>query len=206
MTRTIIVALLIAGCTSESEEARRAEVFRGYIEAVNANDVGATLSYHTPDAEFLIPGQSPIVGTEAMRALLQWDSVMGSQLRFDVGQWLGDTLVAGPGSERSAWFRGIGLDSLQYAPGTRFVFDGDRIRGVYPSSLSAESTEEFEVAMGAFFTWAQAHAPEVEELAPGGQFTYDRRNAERWLEVLERYGAREPDQPMDGRRESTPRL
>jgi hypothetical protein len=69
ITRSILVALLMAGCNGESEEARREEVFRQYIEAVNASDVSAAVFYHTPNPEFLIPGQRPIIGTEAMRAL-----------------------------------------------------------------------------------------------------------------------------------------
>jgi len=182
----------------ESDEERREEVLRQYIEAVNANDVSAALSLHTPYAEFLIPGQLPIVGTEAMRALLEWDSVLGSRLRFDVGgQWSGDTLTVGAGVERNEWFRGIGLDSIPYGPGTRFVFEGDRIRGVYPSSLGARSAEEFEAKFGAFMVWAQTNAPEVVELAPGGQFKYDGQSAQRWLDVLERYRRRMSDQPMD---------
>jgi hypothetical protein len=197
MIRSMMVALLLLGCSGESDEARREEVFVQYIRAVNANDVSAALSYHTPNPEFLIPGRRPIVGTEAMRALLQWDSVLGSQLRFDAGQWSGDTLTVGAGAERNAWFGGIGLDSIHYAPGTRFVFERDRIRGVYPSSITAKSAEEFEAKVGAFMVWAEANAPEVTELAPGGQFRYDGESARRWLDVLERYGRRMSDAVLD---------
>lgn len=186
MARPMLVALLVLGC-GESDEIRREQVYQGYIEAVNAHDVSAALSYHTPDAEFLIPGQRLMAGTESMRALLQWDSVMGSQLRFVGVQWSGDTLSVGPGVERSAWFAAIGLDSIRYAPGTRFVFEGDRIRGIYPSALTVESAQEFNEKIGVFMAWAQENAPEVSQLAPGGQFTYDRRSAQGWLEVLERY-------------------
>ncbi len=183
---SVLVGVLSA-CAPPSQEARREQVLRGYIGAVNANDVDAALSYHTPDAEFLIPGQNLIRGTEPMRALLQWDSVLASQIRFEPESWAGDTLVVGPGVERNAWFSGVGIDSIRYGAGTRFVFEGDRIKGVYPSALEPESLEAFQTRVGAFLGWAQTNAPEVEELAPGGLFTYDRESAAAWLVVLDRY-------------------
>jgi hypothetical protein len=193
MTRSILcTTLLLLACTGESPEARREAVLQQYIRAVNANDVELALTLHTPDAEFLIPGQRPIRGTEPMRALLQWDSILGSEIRFEAALWLGDTLVAGPGRERNAWFQGVGLDSIQYAPGTRFVFEGDRISGVYPSALEDESARDFNLEMGAFMGWARTNAPEVLELAPEGQFTYDAESARRWLEILARYGRERP--------------
>jgi len=140
MTRACLsVLLLLLACVGEPESARRESVFRRYIDAVNANDVTLALSLQAPDPEFRIPGQPLAKGSESVRALLQWDSVLGSQIRFEPERWSGDTLVMGAGIERSAWFAGVGIDSLRYSPGTRFVFEGDLIRGIYPSSLEAES-------------------------------------------------------------------
>jgi len=157
----------------------RDAVLADYVDAVNVGAVGLALAHHTVDAEFLIPGQAPIVGAAALRALLQWDSVLGSRIRFEPGRWSGDTLFAGKGSESNAWFRGIGLDSIQYAAGTRFVFEDDKISGIYPSTLRPESIPEVEGRFGAFFEWAEANAPEVSKLAPGGQFIYSGAAAER---------------------------
>jgi len=188
LSRWVCLGLLVLGCTGKSEDRRREEVVRRYIDAVNTNDVRRALSYHTRTARFLIPGQDTIVGTDAMRALLQWDSVLGSEIRFDDGEWSGDTLVLGGGTERNAWFRGVGLDSVHYAPGTRFVFEGDLINGVYPAALAQPWADEFATKVGAFMTWADGNAPEVADLAPGGRFKYDGESARRWLVVLERYG------------------
>lgn len=117
----IVIAASFAACSTGSG---RDEVFRSYVDAVNRNAVSAALALHTADAEFIIPGQTPIRGLEAMRSLLQWDSVLTSQLRFDKGAWRGDTLVISGGSERNAWFAGIGMDSLAYGPGLQVVFSG----------------------------------------------------------------------------------
>lgn len=119
MKSLIGVALIsVTACVGPPSREGREAVVADYIDAVNRNAVEEALAHHTADAEFLIPGQEPIVGTTAMRALLQWDSVLGSRIAFEPGHWAGDTLVAREGSESSAWFRGIGLDSILYAGGT----------------------------------------------------------------------------------------
>ncbi len=123
-----------------------------------------------------------------MRSLLQWDSVLTSQLRFGAGEWNGDTLVISGGSERNAWFAGVGMDSLTYGPGLQVVFDGGLIAGVYPSAPTPESGAEFEDKFGAFMTWAAAYEPEtVAGLLPEGLFQYNRDAAVDWLALLERY-------------------
>lgn len=189
MKSWMALALIWAvACVDPQIRERRDAVVADYVDAVNLSAVEQALAHHTADAEFLLPGQTPIVGTAALRALLQWDSVLASRIRFEPGHWSGDTLFAGKGAESNAWFRGIGLDSVLYAAGTRFVFEGDKIRGIYPSTLRPESTAEVESRFGAFFEWAGANAPEVSELAPGGQFIYSGEAAERWLHVLARYG------------------
>lgn len=189
-------ALALCACSGPPSEASREAALESLVRAVNRNDVEAALAHYTPDAEFLIPGQHPIRGTEAMRDLLQWDSVLDSRIRFRTDRWRGDTLVAGVGVERNAWFAGVGLDSIVYAAGTRFVFDGEKISGIYPSTLSAKSMSEFEPKYRAFFEWGEANAPEVARLAPGGQFVYTGAAAEEWREVLARYAeARRTPEP-----------
>jgi hypothetical protein len=188
-TATFVLAPLALSCTTSVD---RESVMRGYVDSVNRNDVSAALAFHTPDAEFIIPGQPPIRGIEAMRSLLQYDSVLQSTLSFGPGIQRGDTLFAGQGSERNGWFRGIGLDSIAYASGTRFVFEGALIKGIYPESLVAETASEFEVRVEAFMSWAAENAPdELSALMPDGLFRYDRESAEAWLILLARYAGRD---------------
>ena len=185
---TCCLGPLTLSCTADVD---RESVFLDYFDAVNRNAVSEALAFHTPDAEFVIPGQPPIRGTEALRSLLQWDSVLNSSVRFGpVEQQLGDTLFAGPGSERNAWFQGIGLDSIVYASGSRFVFEGALIKGIYPSSLTPKSTAEFEARVEAFMGWAAAYSPDdMASLLPNGVFRYDREAAEAWLDLLAVYAS-----------------
>ncbi|MEJ2216179.1 MAG: nuclear transport factor 2 family protein [Gemmatimonadota bacterium] len=192
MSRATLLSLaLFAACAGETQTARREAVFRGYVAAVNSHDVSKALAFHTSDPEFVILGQPPIRGRDAMRSLLQWDSVLNSHIRMEPSRWLGDTLILKAGSERNAWFEGIGLDSIRYSAGTRIVYQGDRIKEVHPSDLVPQSAAEFQAKAEAFFRWAQTNAPEVAQLAPGGSFKYDRGSAAVWLQVLQRYGERD---------------
>ena len=193
MLRAILVGLIpaalaiLANCTDRVD---REAIFHAYVDAVNRNAVEDALSFHTENAEFIIPGQQPIRGKEAMRALLQWDSVLQSSLVFGAAEEEGDTLTVSSGSERISWFSGIGLDSIAYGPGLRIIFDGPLIRGVYPSALVPSSAAEFEARVGLFMGWAAQEAQEdLGQLMPNGLFRYDAESATAWLDVLARYQA-----------------
>jgi len=185
----ILLAPLLLSCSPTWEPE---QVLREYIDAVNGHSVAEAMALHTFDAEFIVPGQAPIRGTEEMTALMQWDSVMQSRIRFGEVERHGDTLIAGPGSEQNLWFRGIGMDSISYASGTRFVFEGTLIKGVYPANLLPESASEFETRFGEFVTWASTHAPDdFALLLPDGLFRYDPEAAATWLNLLNRYASRD---------------
>jgi hypothetical protein len=189
----LITVLLGAFLVSCSEPQGDASVFRGYLDALNRHAVSEALAFHTSDAEFALPGQTPIRGTEGLRSLLQWDSVLQSTVRFAEAVQIADTLILGPGSERNLWFQGIGLDSVAYAGGTRVVLQGTRIHGIYPAPFQRESATEFEGRYTEFMTWAEREAPEeVARLLPGGLFRYDMQSAEAWLELLREYYERHP--------------
>lgn len=183
----LLSAILVVGCQPGPD---RDEVFRGYVDAVNRKDLDAALGFHTPDAVFLIPGQDTIAGLDAMRRLLQWDSVLESSLRFGPSAERGDTLFVEGGSERSLWFAGIGIDSILYGPGIRVVFEEDLIAGIFPSALRPASGQEFERKLTDFLGWASTNAAnELETLLPQGRFRYDGAAAASWLPVFDRYAA-----------------
>ena len=141
--------IIIDSC---SRDVAMIKIFSTYVNAVNQNDVSGALATHTQDAEFIIPGQHPIKGSEKIRSLLQWDSILQSQIMFDDLRVHGDTILAGAGSERNLWLKGIGLDSIAYTPGTRIVFEGELIRGIYPATLFSESRVEFGIRFQEFMS------------------------------------------------------
>ena len=186
----LLLGVLSLSCSKRPNDASE---LRGYLDAVNRNAVAEALAFHTPDAEFIIPGQSPIRGSADLRSLLQYDSVLKSSVRFEAAVQIGDTLILGPGSEKNLFFESIGLDSVAYAGGTRVVLEGSLIQGIYPANLLPESAAVFQQRYGEFMTWAGEEAPEeVARLMPDGLFRYDRVSAEAWLQLLRRYAARMP--------------
>ncbi len=180
-----VITIMIVGCTASSD---RVVVFQRYVDAVNRKAVEEALSLHTVDAEFIIPGQRPVRGTDAIRSLLEWDAVLGTRLDFSGFEERGDTLFVASGAERNAWFDGVGLESIEYGAGLRVVFDGGLITGIYPSGLTPDSALELQAHVGAFMIWARAHAPdELERLLPEGYFQYDSQSAHGWIRLLSRY-------------------
>ena len=181
----IVIAFTIVGCAGNPD---RVAIFQRYVDAVNRKAIEEALSLHRADAEFIIPGQRPVRGTESMRSLLEWDVVMGTHLEFSGFEERGDTLFVASGVESNAWFSGVGLESIEYGAGLRVVFDGDLITGIYPSGLTPDSASEFKAHVGAFMTWAGTHAPdELERLLPEGYFQYDSQSAHAWIKLLGRY-------------------
>ena len=166
------------------------KIFNTYVDAVNQNDVSGALATHTQDAEFIIPGQEAIKGREELRSLLQWDSVLQSRIMFTDLRVHGDTLITGAGSERNFWFEGIGLNSIAYGPGTRVVFQGKLIKGIYPATLHSESRLEFELRFQEFLIWAMQNVPEdLAQLMPDGFLTYNSESASDWIKLLEYYNS-----------------
>lgn len=181
----IAVTITIVGCPGNPN---RVAIFERHVDAVNRNAIEEALSLYTADAEFMIPGQRPIRGTDAMRSLLEWDAVLGTRLEFSGFEERGETLFVASGTERNAWFSGVGLESIEYGAGLRVVFEGDLIAGIYPSGLTPKSASELETRVGAFMTWAGTHAPdELERLLPEGYFQYDSQSARAWIRLLDRY-------------------
>jgi hypothetical protein len=183
----IFLGVIIKSCSSDLEKIK---TFNTYVNAVNQNDVSEALSTHTQDAEFIIPGQKVIRGSENLRSLLQWDSVLQSRIKFTDLKVHGDTLIAGAGSERNFWFDGIGLDSIVYASGTRVVFQGKFIKGIYPATIVSESSKELERCFQRFMIWATQNASEdLVQLMPDGFFIYNSESAKEWIKLFDYYNS-----------------
>ena len=185
------IAFLVLSCTPSQS---RIEVVQEYFTRVNTHAPSAVLELHTSDPEFAIPGQDVIRGREEMYALLQWDSVLGTRLDMSGFTERGDTVFIQEGSEQNRWFAGLGLERVEYQPGTMFVFDGDRIAGVYPIGFTERTMQEFMPRMQAFMAWASEHrGDELGQVLPNGRFVYTPEAALQWLDLLASWSAESLD-------------
>ncbi len=176
----LLPTALIVGCV----RTKRAVVQR-YVQLHRSHDIDGLLALHTSDAEFLIPGQHPIRGKEALRHLFEWDSVLGSELAMTGLSIAGDTILVDTVIERNRFFRALGLTEVRYQPGTRFVLRNGQIAGTYPAALSEESLKSGIEEYQHLFQWLSANRPDAySRLLPGGLFRYNASNARLWLQVL----------------------
>ncbi len=189
------LTLLVVSCGPSQS---RIEVVEEYLTRLNGHNPSAVLDLHTAQPEFAIPGQDVFRGREAMRALLQWDSVLGTRLDMSGFTERGDTVFIKEGSEQNRWFAGLGLARVEYRPGTMFVFDGHRIAGVYPTGFTERTTEEFMPLMQAFMAWASEHrSDDIEQVLPDGRFVYTPVAAHQWLDLLAAWASERPDSTQD---------
>lgn len=159
-----------------------------YVALHRSGDVEGLLALHAADAEFLIPGQQPVRGTEALRALFEWDAVLGSQLIMEGISADGDTILIESIVERNKWFQAIGLAEARHKPGTRIVLREGRILGIYPAAFDDGTQSRVIEQLDRVVGWLSANRPDtLERLLPGGKFRYDAASAGLWLEVLEEW-------------------
>lgn len=176
------VTVLALSCVSGRS---RIDVVEEYLDRVNAHDPTAALALHASNPEFAIPDQDVIRGRDATFALLQWDSVLGTRLDMSGFTELGDTVFVERGSEQNRFFRGLGLERVEYQAGIKFVFAGDRIAGIYPTGFTEPTMENFMPRMQAFMAWASEYRKnDLEQLLADGRFVYTPEAALRWLDLL----------------------
>jgi SnoaL-like domain len=183
--RSVLIVLAVmtfAGCASRPDPAA---LVKRYIELHRSGDIEGLLSLHTADSEFLIPGQDPIRGTEALRDLFQWDHVLESELVMTGIRSVGDTIIIDSTIERNQWFRGLGLVEVHYGPGTRIVLKDGRIAGTYPAGFDDQTQQHLMERFQMLVQWISEHrADALDQLLPGQKFRYDAETAEHWLEIL----------------------
>jgi len=186
----IVVLILIAsfcnyGCGKKFEADRFAQK---YVELHRSHNVDGLLALHTNDAEFIIPGQRPVRGKNALKDLFEWDAVLGSQLTMSDISMNGDTILINSITERNKFFLFLGIPEVRYQPGTRFVLRNGLIAGTYPSALTEESLKKGVEKYERLIQWLSANRPDtLERLMPGGKLTYNGANAKMWLEMFDEW-------------------
>ena len=168
---------LIPGCSPTLEDK-----LRSYEQAHNNHDIEKIISMYSNDARFEIVGSWIRSGKEEILGLAEWDSVTNSRMIITDIKTIGDT-VTFKLQEGNDWFRLAGIEYMYYEP-CRIVFRNGLI-----TELKAETTAE---SLGLFmeiwpgvFKWLSAEkGDELSALISGGEFVYNRENAEKWLTLL----------------------
>ena len=164
------------------------EFVQRYVKLHRSHDIDGLLALHTDDTEFLMPGQPPIRGKEALRDLLEWDAVLESELTMSDISIDGDTILINTVIERNKFFQSMGVTDVRYQPGTRFVLRNERIVGTYPAAISEESLNKGRKEYQNLIQWLSTNRPNtLERLMPNGKFRYDAASARLWLKVLEEW-------------------
>ncbi|RMG68240.1 MAG: nuclear transport factor 2 family protein [Calditrichaeota bacterium] len=159
-----------------------------YLALHRTHQIEALLDLHTADTRFFLPGQTPIVGREALRALLEWDRELDSRLWMGGIHQKGDTIVVDAIVEKNAFFQALGVDSVRYRPGTRFVLRGGKIALTAVAPLDEASRNAGLPAFLVFKSWLAQHFPDtLQHLLPGGRFRYNAQSARLWLKMLKRW-------------------
>jgi len=190
-TRCIVLALAtlvpVAGC---HQGPGATDLLGRYQQLHEAGDVDGLLALHTRETVFLLPGQDPIRGKEALRGLLEWDATLGARLDFRGIRVEGNTIVVDSIIERTRFFEALGIPEVRYGKGTRFVLEDGLIAETRPANFDDETARRIRQAFDALLPWLSEHHPgDVARLLPGGKFRYDAESARRWLELLAEWRA-----------------
>ncbi len=197
MVAFALLAAAVAGCGQGGKSNR--ERLEQYLAAHNSHDVTRSLSFFSQNAVVEIAGQRRLEGRSAIRNIEEWDAALNGEMHIDSLTVAGDTLVAGSVTERSDWFRLLGIPEVTYEPGTRFIFSQGRIVRVVPAPYSAGS--EFEIArkLPPFVRWAAARHPDrLKAIMPDGKFLYTGQAAQTWLSLLREWRQTNPAPPEGG--------
>ncbi len=182
-----LLAVLCSGTGCKKSVDGRALIDE-YLKAHGTRNIQKLLEMHTEDSEFVFPDGLTIRGKQALRKLFQWDSVLQSHLTMGEIRQNGDTLLIDSVSEANLFFKALGVERVQYQPGTRFVLRKGRIAGTYLVPITAENLSRLQKNFQTFMEWLNATNPQiVERLLPGGKFVHDAASAQQWLKMLDEW-------------------
>lgn len=164
------------------------EVAEAYLEAHNAHDVSEAARFLAEDAILSINGgQGRIEGREGLLELEAWNVAIDGRFEWERLQETAKVAVYSV-EEKSRWNELLGLDSITFPRVEYHVADGkiSRIEIFFDPS----EARRVQLQMRSLIEWAQANALEtLQQVLPGGRFSYDPELAPVWLDLMERWRA-----------------
>ncbi|MCK4679193.1 MAG: nuclear transport factor 2 family protein [Bacteroidales bacterium] len=190
---TGLIIVFLSQCKTNKDPE---SLLMGYLAAHNEHDIDKTMDYYTVSARFIIESQTPLLGKDDIRKLEEWNKAIDSRLEMFDFTTKGDTVIIGKIIERNKWFEIIGIDQVEYAPGTFVVYRDGLISEFHPSGLSEESIKQLAPKFKSFMEWAtKEKAKELREMMPDKKFDYKPEKAEIWFQLLKEWKELQPPPP-----------
>jgi hypothetical protein len=164
------------------------EVVIAYRDAVNSHLTDSVMSFYTSDAVFEIPALNTFLqGTEELRGLTCYDSVLHSHLEIDSIRVYGDTAFCSV-LETNDWLTAAGVGSA-YFPNVTFILENRRISFIN-AALSDSSGQQLKTVLSSFLPWVHVkYSTEFAGVAPNGQFLYNAKSAQMMVAFLKEWRA-----------------
>jgi len=173
----ILAALALISCEPTLER----RVFE-YERQVNAGNVGRVLALFADDATLQVQGMVSLTGKEALRGMVEWDSVLHTRLTFYDMATEGDTVLANV-VESNYWLAALGIEEILH-PTTLVVFRNGLISRMESDTDSSDS-HAIRHSLDAVLEWALLERPHVaRSLVSDAGFRYNAESAGRWLHLL----------------------
>lgn len=187
MSRPASLVLLATTLLACSQEASLTGNVDRFLELYSSQRIAETLELVTEDVVLAEPGATPVHGREALRARMQWDSVLVTRFRAAPARVRGDTVELLGLRQASAWLQLLGIDHLEHEM-PRFVFREGLIERISLGAVTESSREALDRALKDFLPWAQHEFPQrLARIRPEGEFDYQARYAADLLSLLQEW-------------------
>ncbi len=179
-----LVAFSLLGCMSGCSHSPE-DIVREFENAHNDQNIEQMLELVSEDVAFEISDGWAIEGKGQFRVYAEWDAAVNSLFRFDSLSASGDT-ITGRLIETNDWFDLMGVKAVIYDSVGVIVVDGriSEIRASQKDSNRLRTRSTFE----SFIRWAaDERSSELVGLMDGPSFVFRKKNAARWLGLLEEW-------------------
>ncbi len=182
----IVCAVFVSLSCSESLDPKAKT--EAMFDAANRHDVTAALAFYAEDVTYLMPGETPIHGREALRKYFEWDSTLNMTLEVGELTAFGDTVVVGSFVEGNQFMTLLGVKGLHSLPGSRYIFENGLIKKVEFSGETQEDAGLLRTRFGAFMNWfVHSYPGRVKEVRDRSFFQSNRERASDWLQLATEY-------------------
>ena len=170
--------LLLFSCSNDN-----GSILNQYITTHNSHNIDKSLSFYTNDISFELTGTWIKKGKSQIRELEEWDAALNSKLDFYITNESGDSLFC-KGTEENDWFKGVGIDKIEY-DSIIFIFEDGLIAKVI-ANPSVETNKRIAEAFGTVLKYTKVTGNNIlQELIPNGEFVYSAESAGKWLRLFD---------------------